>query len=192
MTPTRIHIVGGPGSGKSTVACRLAGRLRLPLHHLDDIYRVGGGIGAVRGQADRDQRVASVLSGRGWITEGVHLGWTDPFIEQADVVIWLDHLGWRQASRRVVRRFAAGAADGARSSRGHHRFTRVRDYARHLRALGGAIGETRRYHRSERGTPNLPETRAATAERLARRSGPIVRCRSPEDVADLDRRLARG
>ena len=28
--------------------------------------------------------VAAILATDGWVTEGVHLGWTDPILQQAD------------------------------------------------------------------------------------------------------------
>ena len=37
MRATRIHVVGGPGAGKSTLARRLASKLGIEPHKLDDI-----------------------------------------------------------------------------------------------------------------------------------------------------------
>ena len=34
----RIHVIGAPGSGKTTYANKLATKLNLPLCHLDEIY----------------------------------------------------------------------------------------------------------------------------------------------------------
>jgi len=38
VTKPRIHVVGGPGSGKSFVAGELSGRLGVPPYDLDDLF----------------------------------------------------------------------------------------------------------------------------------------------------------
>ena len=54
----RIHIVGGPGSGKTTLAARLGRHLGVPVYDLDAIaYEAGAGpkreLGARRTDVDR-------------------------------------------------------------------------------------------------------------------------------------------
>ncbi len=78
MTPRRIHVTGGQGSGKTTLAARLHAVTGLPVHELDRIARIGGGNGPERPAAERDAMVSeTIAAGDAWITEGVHLGWTD-------------------------------------------------------------------------------------------------------------------
>lgn len=187
MTVQRIHVVGGPGSGKTTLALQLGERLGLPVHHLDDLHRAGGGNGPRRPAHERDRLVERIAQGPVWVTEGVHLGWTDPFIEGADLVVWLDTVSWGSATRRVLRRFVRGGREGLCTQPAPRdgvppRRRPVR-YARHLRALGGAVRENRLYYRALEGTEELPETRAATGERLSRRAGPVAHCRTEADVA---------
>ena len=45
MTPRRIHVTGGQGSGKTTLAARLHRVTGLPVHELDLIARIGGASG---------------------------------------------------------------------------------------------------------------------------------------------------
>lgn len=179
--------MGGPGSGKSTLARRVGQRLGIPVHHLDDLYRDGGGTGPIRTPRERDELVERVIRLHAWVTEGVHLGWTDPFIEDADIVVWLDTVGWGSASRRVARRFirggAVGLGRGARVATARGAGSRLLAAAGHVRDLGRSIAESRAYYRSTDGTPGLPETRVATAERLARRDRGLIHCRSDLDVA---------
>ncbi len=135
----RIHVIGGPGSGKTTLARQLAARTGLPVHNLDEVARVGGGTGRVRSAEERAPLVREILNEDAWITEGVHIDWTEPFLERADVVVWLDYASGSMASRRIVRRFIGGAIHEVRTRRGRQRFLRLRDYGRQLRALGGAL-----------------------------------------------------
>jgi hypothetical protein len=198
----RVHIIGGPGSGKTSLAREIGARTHLPVHHLDDVARVGGGDGPVRAAEERDGLMAAILASDGWVTEGVHLGWTDPILQQADLVIWLDYVTWSRASRRIVHRFVGGAINEMRSRPMRERFTRFGDYARNLRRLGGAIRESRRYYRpAEHATPGSGETRHAagapgtsgtwtlTANAVAPYESKLVHCRKPDDVGELLRQL---
>jgi adenylate kinase family enzyme len=195
ITPRRIHITGGPGSGKTHLATRLAAITGLAVHHLDNVARVGGGDGPVRSEEERQPLVDAILASDGWITEGVHLGWTEPLLERADVIVWLDSATWPQAATRIVRRFAAGAWREARTRRGRERFTRFWDYGRNLRSLSDALAETRRYYTAdgeEGSAPRSPtlDTRLATREQLAAYEARLVRCRDAAEADEFARSLA--
>lgn len=170
MEPERILIIGGPGSGKSTLGRALAARLDLPVHELDLIARAGGGRAAMTSDEERRADVAAILASPRWVAEGVHLGWTQPLIEAAQLVVWLDHVTARQSSQRIVRRFIHQAITEARRRRGRERFARLRDYASRLRELAVSVPETRTYPRTE--------LEAA----LRGSSATVVRCRSEADV----------
>jgi len=184
--------VGGPGSGKTRLARRLGGSLALPVVHLDDVARVGGGTGPIRSEDDRQADVARIAAGEGWIVEGVHLGWTSVLLDRAELVIWLDHVGPSVASRRIVSRFVRNAFAELRQRRGRERFFRMRDYLRHLRDLLAGVRETRVYYPSD-GGGSVGPTRSETQEvmDLLERSGhEVVRCRSQRDVDRLAVRFA--
>jgi hypothetical protein len=192
VTTRHIHIVGGPGSGKTSLATQLAGRTGLSVHHLDNIARIGGGNGPVRSEEERTLLVDAIVAQDGWITEGVHLLWTEPFLERADVIVWLDYVSWRRATGRIVRRFMPGAVTEMRQRRGFTRFTRFRDYGHQLRTLGSAIVEARQYygpHRpaeSVRARPPEQDTLgswSATAAQLAPYAEKLVHCRSAAEVS---------
>jgi cytidylate kinase len=200
----RVHIVGGPGSGKTSLAREVGALTHLPVHHLDDVARIGGGDGPVRDADERDRMVAAILSTDGWVTEGVHLGWTDPILQQADLVIWLDYVTWSKASRRIMQRFVGGAIAEMRNRPMRERFTRFGDYARNLRRLGGAIRESRHYYRPADGTdaeprdvpssddsgaPGTSGNWTLTANAVAPYASKLVHCRKPADVDQLLRQL---
>jgi len=121
----RIHIVGGPGSGKTTVAEDLASSTGIPVFSLDEVaYRVQGT--AVRPLEDRQRIVREIASLKEWITEGVYLWWTDELLSAADVVLWLDPR-WRVAVWRIVVRHIR------KSIAGSYAFSGVRQLLHFLR-----------------------------------------------------------
>jgi len=191
MTPVRaplrrIHILGGPGAGKTTLAGHLAAITGLPVHHLDEVARVGGGTGRVRDAAERAPLVQAILDADRWITEGVHLGWTEPLLARADLVVWLDAVSGSQAAGLIAGRFVDGAWSELRRRSWRQRVTAVPGYARHTRDLAGAMIDARRYDRSSRapdGTLPPPvsaegtlDSRAATEAALAPHLDRVVRC----------------
>jgi adenylate kinase family enzyme len=143
-TPRRILITGGQGTGKTTLARALGARLGVPVHELDLVARVGGGTGPERTAEERAADVATIAAADAWIVEGVHLDWTTPLLDRADLIVWLDHVRGHAASARMVRRFGANAWQELRTRRGRERFLRVRDYLRHGRDLVVSVGATRR------------------------------------------------
>jgi hypothetical protein len=184
MTAERIFVIGGSGSGKSTLARLIGQRTGLPVHDLDQVARVGGGNGPERSAAERASEVTRIIKSGRWVVEGIHLGWTADLLAAADAIIWLDHVSWRQASGRVVKRFFGGAMGEARRQRGWRRFLRLRDYARELRSLAAAIPETRGYHNAdgERADGDGGPTRDATSAALEPYQAKVIHCRSRSDV----------
>jgi adenylate kinase family enzyme len=183
----RVFVVGGPGSGKTTFATKLGEQTGLPVHHLDEVARVGGGTGPERSPDERERDVAAIAASERWIAEGVHLGWTDALLEAADAIVWLDHVAWRRSSQRMVRRFVRQALSEARNRRGRERFLRFRDYARRMRDLATAIPEARRYSRNP-SSGRAEASRAATEHALAAHEKKVIHCRS---AADVDTALGR-
>jgi hypothetical protein len=181
MTPRRIHITGGQGSGKTTLAARLQALTGLPVHELDLVARVGGGNGPERPVAEREAMVAMIADADAWITEGVHLGWTTPLLDRAEAIVWLDHISPADASGRMVRRFASGAMRELRTRHGRERFMRVGDYLRHTRDLARALRTS--------GSANDPDVFAAT---LAAWSDRLVHCTSAGDVDGFVRSMTPG
>jgi hypothetical protein len=187
MAP-RVHIIGGSGSGKTTLASRIGEHLDMPVHHLDVTAR--DPLTRVRAPIEvRRQRVRELLDAPPSVTEGIHLGWTVPLFQAADVIVWLDSVSPPIAARRVVLRFVGDAVTEFRRKRGlRAKFLRFGDYAHHIRELGGALREIWSYHEEVRddGTPvGDAGNRSATERELGPWMGKVVHVRRSADLAAL-------
>ena len=102
----RIHIIGGPGSGKSYIAAGLARRLGVAHHDLDDLFwDCTNSCYGVRADAlERDERLMSIVSDDGWVIEGVYYQWLAPSFDAADFIVVLTPSVWVR-HWRIIRRF---------------------------------------------------------------------------------------
>ncbi len=176
MAAARIHIVGGPGSGKTTLSIRLAQERGVEPFKLDDIaFDPSSGVAAPLAQRLSD--VDSILAEPSWVTEGIYLGWTDRLFTEADVIIWLDLPMWVALTRKAphhLRRTLAGGYPHAG----------MRNQLDHMRFMW-------RYYRSRAVADPTSEdddkmtTRAATARVLMPLSAKVVRCQRASEVNAL-------
>ena len=101
----RVSLVGGPGSGKTTVGRRLAASLGAPSVELDAIYHQPGWTELPVEEFRR--RVADVVAGDTWVVDGNYTTVRDLVWARADTVVWLDlprPLIMRRVVARTVRR----------------------------------------------------------------------------------------
>jgi hypothetical protein len=172
----RLHIVGGAGSGKTTLARHLTRRLRLPVYALDEINFVDG-VSSKRPQGERLAAVRQIAAQPAWITEGIFVGWTDELLRQAELIIWLD-LPWYTALPRIVRRYLQD------SRRGTNRYSGLGTLLKFL-AWSWA------YYRPMTAAQidALPEedlhSRVATARHLGPYREKLIRLRSPDAVRSI-------
>ena len=168
----RIHILGGAGSGKTTVARDLGRRLGLPIYDLDQIGYEDG-VGDRRPLEMRLADISAISARSGWVAEGVFLGWTDELLRAADVILWLD-VPWRTAAWRIVTRHLRASLAGTNRHPGTLRLLRFLRIARTY------------YHNPEAQTV-VPDndgnnSRASTSRHLEPFAGKVVRCSTAHDV----------
>jgi hypothetical protein len=169
----RIYVIGGPGSGKTTLARRLAAQGSLALYELDAIG-YDGGAGPKRPLSSKLAEVSRIAAQPAWIAEGVFLWWTDELLQRADVIVWLD-FPWRLAAWRIVLRHVRASLGGTNPHRG-------------LRRLVAFLRSARCYYRDPAVPPTAPDddgavTRTATEQSLAAFKSKVVHCRRPADTA---------
>jgi len=97
----RVSVVGGPGSGKTTVGRRIAGSLGAPYVELDSIFHQPGWTELP--PAEFRRRVADLVGGDAWVVDGNYRAVRDLVWARADTVVWLD-LPRPLVLRRVVLR----------------------------------------------------------------------------------------
>lgn len=84
----RVSVIGISGSGKSTIASRLAEILGCPRYELDALYFLPGW--KPRDEAEFDGIVEEIAAGERWVVDGSYKAWTaeGPIWKRADTVVW--------------------------------------------------------------------------------------------------------
>jgi hypothetical protein len=187
MSVRRIHITGGPGAGKTTLARRLSQKLSLPYHDLDGI--------ALDLQKDlpkpldfdalmaRRLPLSERLAGKdAWISDGSNLEACRPFHDRAEVIVYLT-CPWRVAAYRIILRHAK------RSLAGNNRFPGLRSLYRFWRWSGRYYANHNPHGVNRFGTP---ETVAFHEEALHLYGEKLFVCRTKADIGRLERQLLEG
>jgi adenylate kinase family enzyme len=115
----RLYIIGGPGSGKSSLADALSARTRTAVLHLDDHWdrlfaRNKTGSPTADALAFREQLIGEQLQRDAWIIEGAEPPCLDALAVASDLIVWCD-VPYRVAAFRMIRRHVI--ADLSRSNR---------------------------------------------------------------------------
>ncbi|HEX5812309.1 MAG TPA: AAA family ATPase [Pseudonocardia sp.] len=84
--PRRILVTGTPGSGKTTVAAALSGRLGIPHTDIDGLYHGPGWVPRPEFADD----VAAFVAREEWVTEWQYSVVRPLLLGRADLLVWLD------------------------------------------------------------------------------------------------------
>jgi adenylate kinase family enzyme len=105
------------GSGKTTLAARLAERTGLPFHCVDDLTWEPGWA-AVPAQEQR-RRIAEICARDSWILDHGYSSWIDLPLARADLIVGLDFPRWRSLSRLIWRTLYRGGGSPRDLQRQH-------------------------------------------------------------------------
>ncbi|WP_407639518.1 AAA family ATPase [Bacillus gaemokensis] len=103
--PSKIHIIGSVGSGKTTLARVLSSQLNIPYYELDNVVWRRTQNGDVRNTTEeRDEKLYNIVHSNTWIVEGAHHTWVSQSFQNANVIIFLD-VSVSKRMIRIIKRF---------------------------------------------------------------------------------------
>ncbi len=85
----KICIIGGSGTGKTTLANNLGKQLKLPVYHLDGINYFSNW--ETRDKNERDKIILEKLAEDKWIIDGTYNSTLPQRLEKSDFIIFLDY-----------------------------------------------------------------------------------------------------
>lgn len=85
----KISIIGGPGTGKSTLSKNLGKVLDLPVYHLDAIDHFENW--KTRDSKERDEIILKKINEEKWVMDGTYKGTLEKRVEKSDMVIFLNY-----------------------------------------------------------------------------------------------------
>lgn len=99
----KISIIGGCGTGKTTLAENLSKALNLPVYHIDGIHHLENW--QIRDKTERDKIILEKVKEPKWIIDGTYMSTLEERIKNSDLTIYLDYSTFSQL-KGVLGRFA--------------------------------------------------------------------------------------
>lgn len=102
----KIHIIGGPGSGKTYAAKTLSKMLDIESYDLDNLFwdNTADNYGTRANVDERNKNLSEIIQKESWIVEGVYYAWTQNSFQQAELIAVLDPNPYL-CDMRIIKRF---------------------------------------------------------------------------------------
>lgn len=85
----KISIIGGPGTGKSTLANNLGKELKIPVYHLDGIHHLENW--KTRDKEERDKIILGIVNESKWVIDGTYKSTLEKRVQKSDMIIFLNY-----------------------------------------------------------------------------------------------------
>lgn len=105
MKKMKIHIIGGPASGKTFTAKKLSKLLKIPYYELDKVFWDDNDTNYTlkASEKKRSSKLNEILKNDSWIIEGAYYKWVEKSFETADKIIILAPSTLLRHKRLIVR-----------------------------------------------------------------------------------------
>jgi adenylate kinase family enzyme len=105
----RILVYGVTGSGKTSLAERIAASTSIPWRSVDDLTWKPDWVPVP--DDDQRRRIEAICAGERWVLDTAYGMWLDVPLARAELIVALDYPRWRSLAR-LIRRSIARAIDG--------------------------------------------------------------------------------